>query len=40
VVRIGENAPDRIDAQEADHAGSAATIVAVVIAPPPPSEPS
>ena len=32
VVRIGENAPERIDSQVADNAGEEATIVAVVIA--------
>lgn len=40
VVCIGENAPARIGPEDADHAGSAATIVAVVIATPSLSEPS
>jgi hypothetical protein len=31
VVRIGENAPGRIDPQGADHAGDEATIVALVL---------
>jgi hypothetical protein len=31
VVRIGENAPSRIDPQEADDTGDEATIVAVVL---------